>query len=371
MARRADLPFPVRMSDPCVTPRRAPRPPRNLLAYFLVTPLWAIPFTLFFGLLNGSTWETYKLSFAVSLVFSFSIRYALLAAEKWLVPNVLKAFHSPHPHWIVEGVTYTLSSILGSYVAALAVQMFVWPRFLNSSSAWVATGLYSLLFATLFSGIIYARVFYRQAIERAQQVERIRAELAQAELRALRAQINPHFLFNTLNAIASLISENPEAAEDVVTRLADVFRYALTSSGREHAKLADELAFLRSYLAIERVRLGDRLRVEETIEPGVEGALVPSLLLQPLVENAVRYAVAPREDGGTIRLEARRVADTLEIVVADDGPGFLPGAVPSGHGVGLESVRERLRLAGEGHDLTVHSTPGRGAQLLVTLPWRT
>ncbi|MBI5167944.1 MAG: histidine kinase [Candidatus Eisenbacteria bacterium] len=358
------------MNAPVVTrPARSPR--RNHLTYFLLTPLWAIPFTLFFGLLNGSTWETYKLSFAISLVFAFSIRYALIAAEKWVVPNVLRAFDTPHPHWIVEGVAYTLTSILGSYVAAWLVQLFVWPHFLNSSSAWVATGLYSLLFATLFSGIIYARVFYRQAIERAQQVERIRAELAQAELRALRAQINPHFLFNTLNAIASLISENPDAAEDVVTRLADVFRYALTSSSREHAKLADELAFLRSYLAIERVRLGDRLRVEERIEPGVESALLPSLLLQPLVENAVRYAVAPREAGGTIRLEARRVADTLEIVVGDDGPGFLPGASPSGHGVGLESVRERLRLAGPGHELTVHSTPGRGAQLLVTLPWRT
>ncbi len=371
MVRRAVLPFPERMSDPCVTPRRENRPRRNPLTYFLVTPLWAIPFTLFFGLLNGSTWETYKISFAVSLVFSFSIRYALLAAEMWIVPNVLKASGSPHPHWIVEGVTYSLTSILGSYVAALIVQTFVYPRFLNTPEAWVATGLYALLFATLFSGIIYARVFYRQAIERAQQVERIRAELAQAELRALRAQINPHFLFNTLNAIASLIAENPVAAEDVVTRLADVFRYALTSSSREHAKLADELAFLRSYLAIERVRLGDRLRVVEQIEPGVEGALLPSLLLQPLVENAVLYAVAPRESGGTIRIEARRVGDMLEILVADDGPGFREGAGPSGHGVGLESVRERLRLAGAGHELTVHSTPGRGARLLVTLPWRT
>ncbi|MFN8588821.1 MAG: sensor histidine kinase [Candidatus Eisenbacteria bacterium] len=358
------------MNGPVLTPRRENRPPRNHLTYFLLTPLWAVPFTLFFGLLNGNTLETYRISFVVSLVFSFSIRYALLAAETWVVPNVLRAFGRSEAHWTLEGVAYTLTSLFASYVAALIVHAFIWPRFLDSSVAWVATGLYSLLFATLFSGLIYARVFYRQAVERARQVERIRAELAQAELRALRAQINPHFLFNTLNAIASLIAEDPAAAEDVVTRLADVFRYALTSSDREHVRLGEELAFLRSYLEIERVRLGERLRVAETIEPGVETALVPGLLLQPLVENAVRYAVAARPEGGTIRIEARRVADSLELLVADDGPGFREGTAPSGHGVGLESVRERLRLAGPEHTLTVDSAPGRGARLLVTLPWR-
>ena len=364
------MPSPERMNDPCPTPRREPKPPRNHLLYFLFTPLWALPFTVFFGLLNGSTWETYRISFAVSLVFSFSIRYALLASERWLVPAILDAFGSKRAHWIVEGVTYTLTSILASYVAAVFAQRFVWPHFLDSTSAWVATGLYSLLFATLFSGLIYARVFYRQAVERAAQVERIRAELAQAELRALRAQMNPHFLFNTLNAIASLIAEDPDAAEDVVTRLADVFRYALTSSDREHVTLGDELAFLRSYLQIERVRLGERLRVVETVEPGVEAALVPGLLLQPLVENAVRYAVAERAEGGTVRLEARRVGDAVELLVADDGPGFTPGAPVRGHGVGLESVRERLRLAGPDHTFTVDSAPGRGTRVLVTLPWR-
>lgn len=358
------------MDKSFATPRRAPKPPRNYWNYLLVTPLWSLPFTLFFGLLSGGTAESFLLSLRIALVFTFCIRYALLASELWVVPAVLNAMRTPDPHWAVEGIAYSVTSILGSYLASWLVQWFVWPHFMSSPTAWIASGLYALLFSTLFSGIIYARVFYQQAVERAAQVERIRAELAQAEVRALRAQINPHFLFNTLNTIAALIAENPVAAEDVVTRLADVFRYALTSANREHARLSDEIAFLHSYLEIERVRLGDRLHVVEMYEPGVESALLPSLLLQPLIENAVRYAVAPREAGGTIRIEARRVGDSLEVLIADDGPGFREGDGPNGHGVGLESVRERLRLAGPNHALTIDSSPERGSRLLVTLPWR-
>jgi sensor histidine kinase YesM len=156
----------------------------------------------------------------------------------------------------------------------------------------------------------------------------------------------------------------------VVTRLADVFRHALTASGREHTRLADELDFLRSWLAIERVRFGDRLRVVEDVEPGLDDVPVPGLLFQPLVENAVRYAVATRAEGGTITLRVHRdtSGDTLTAEVADDGPGFSPGTRPRGNGVGLESVRERLRLGGEKHAFALESAPGTGTRVRITLP---
>src|ERR1043166_8531922 len=193
------------------------------------------------------------------------------------------------------------------------------------------SGMFAVAFSLLVGGIIYARVFYRQAVSRAVALERMRAELARAELRGRRAQGNPHFLFKTLNTIDALINENPAAAEDVVTRLADVFRHALTSSGREHTRLADELEFVRAWLAIERARFGDRLRVVEEIEPGLDDVPVPGLLFQPLIENAVRYAVAPRAEGGTITLRVRRdpAGDTLTAEIADDGPGFVPGVRPT------------------------------------------
>jgi sensor histidine kinase YesM len=250
------------------------------------------------------------------------------------------------------------------------VNQFVVPGFLGSPRAWLISGMFSIAFSILVGGIIYARVFYRAAVARAVALERMRSQLERAELRALRAQVNPHFLFNTLNSIAALIHENPAAAEDVVTRLADVFRHALTASGREHTRLADELDFLRSWLAIEHVRFGDRLRVVEEVEPGLEDVPVPGLLFQPLIENAVLYAVAPRAEGGTITLRVRRdpSGETITAEVADDGPGFSPGSRPRGNGVGLESVRERLRLGGEPHAFALESAPGQGTRVRITLP---
>ncbi len=351
---------------------RAARPRRTpgnwLYELTLLTGLWALPFALFFGTLNGATPRIYLLCYQISLVFSFMIRLSLLCVETFLVPRLRGPGRAEATHWATEGAAYMAASIVASYAAAFLVDAFVEKDFLDSPRSYVVSGLFTLLFSTLFGGIAYARVFYRQALDRAAQVERIRAELARAELRALRAQINPHFLFNTLNTIAALIAENPRAAEDVVTRLAEVFRYALTSAQREHSRLGDELEFLRAYLEIERSRMGERLTLVERIEPGLEALPVPSLLLQPLVENAVRYAVAGRPDGGTITLAAHRDGESLVIEIADDGPGFMVGTAPKGHGVGLESVRERLRLAGPGHAFEIESSPEHGTRARLTLP---
>ena len=349
------------------TPRRL-RPLDWVLQLTVYTALWAIPFALFFGLMNGGTLEVFVVCYRVSLVFALFIRAALLLTETFVAPRLHAAEQMERGHWATDGAIYVVASIVASYFAAIVVNRFVWSTFLEGPRAWLVTGLFSLLFSILFAGIAYARVFYRQALERAAQVERIRAELAQAELRALRAQINPHFLFNTLNTIAALINENPRDAEDVVTRLAEVFRYVLTSAQREHSRFGDELEFLRSYLEIERSRLGERLTLIEAIEPGLETIPVPSLLLQPLVENAVRYAVAGRAGGGSIMLAARRDGESLVVEIADDGPGFVAGAPPQGHGVGLESVRERLRLAGPGHAFAIHSSPETGTRAVLTFP---
>src|SRR5207237_1154982 len=136
------------------------------------------------------------------------------------------------------------------------------PRgFVRSPRAVLESGLFALLFATLFTGIAYAMVFHRLALERARAVELARAELAQAELRALRAQLQPHFLFNTLNTIAALIAENPAAAEETLVRLAEVLRHALEASGHEHVPLAHEPKFVRDILDIEHQRFGQRLHV--------------------------------------------------------------------------------------------------------------
>ena len=351
-----------------------PRPPlvRSLINALWQQPLWAVPFALFFGVLNNVGPAGYVKLYEASLVFAFAIRLALIAVELGLMPRLRPTLERGVAQrglgsWVI-GLFYSAAAMVAAYVAGAIIHVWIIPGFLGSPRAWLETGMFALLFTTLFAGFSYAIAFHRVAVERARAVEQVRAELAQAELRALRAQINPHFLFNTLNTIAALIAENPRAAEDTTTRLADVFRYALQASDREHQRLGDELGFLRAYLDIERTRFGERLRIVETIEPGLESFLVPSLLLQPLAENAVRHGVATRPEGGTIQLDARRAGDALVIEVRDDGPGFGSERALSGTGFGLHSVRERLRAAGLGDALQIESRPGYGTRVRVTLP---
>ena len=351
-----------------------PVPPRqrsNLLVSLLFAPvLWAVPFALFFGTLYGAGWASYRGAYIVSLVFAVVIRSATVAAEYLLMPRLRQRISGSRQPWLLDASVYMAVSVTASYLAAFLVDRFLMRGFMGSPRAWLVSGMFAVAFSLLVGGIIFARIFYRQAVSRAVALERMHGELERAELRALRAQVNPHFLFNTLNTIAALIRENPDAAEDVTTRLADVFRHALTASGREHTRLADELEFLRSLLAIERVRFGDRLRVVEDIETGLDDVPVPGLLFQPLVENAVRYAVGPRSEGGTVTIRVRRDpgGETLTAEISDDGPGFTPGGRVHGNGVGLESVRERLRLGGPGHAFALETAPGMGTRIRITLP---
>lgn len=187
--------------------------------------------------------------------------------------------------------------------------------------------------------------------------------VVESELEALRAQINPHFLFNALNALYGAIPRSAQQARRTVMQLADVFRYALT--GKEHfVRLGEELAVVEAYLDIERLRMGSRLRVEVDVGEEAKGALIPALTIQPLVENAVKHGANARAEGGSVRVAARVVEGRLEVSVEDDGPGFA-AASPEGAGHGLANVRRRLRLCyGDAASLEVDSTePGATVRL--------
>jgi signal transduction histidine kinase len=344
---------------------------RSLVRLLWRQALWAIPFAVFFGTIYGADFSSYLQAFRVSLVFSYAIGFCLWLAGTFVMPRLGRAqYHGGKvPLWL-EASVFGSSAILGSYLAAAIVNFSILPEFVGSPRALLISGMFAVVFTLLFGGIIYARVFYRQAVTRALAVEQARAELAQAELRALRAQINPHFLFNTLNTIAWLVRRDPAAAEDTVTRLAELFRYTLTGSERGVVPLREELEFLRHYLAIERARFGERLQVEEQIAPGLDSVAVPSLLLQPLVENAVRYAVGSRPEGATVRIAARREGGHVVLEVEDDGPGIDGATGRGGAGFGLHSVRERLRAAGPPHALEVRSRPGLGTHMIITIPDR-
>jgi two-component system sensor histidine kinase AlgZ len=186
--------------------------------------------------------------------------------------------------------------------------------------------------------------YFVLAFENARTAERclLQTQVAarEAELRALRAQLNPHFLFNSLNSISALAGSNPEGARDMCGLLGDFLRTSLSLGGRDRVSLGEELALAERYLAVEQVRFGSRLVVERRIEPGALRCLVPPLLIQPLIENAVKHGVADRVEGGTLLIEARRKDDTIEIVVENPRD---PSAPPRrGVGMGLENVRQRL-----------------------------
>lgn len=352
------------------SPARTPL--RGFLRLILWQPIWAIPFAIFFGTLFGATREAYWQSYRMSLVFAFSIGIAI-----WFVAYFIEPRCSDEDGNWQRGAWYVAMALLGSYVASIIIQFTIQPGFFGSWRAVAVSSMFSLLFVALFSAASFARVFYRKAVDRARAVEQARAELAQAELRALRAQIHPHFLFNTLNSIASLIAVNPSAAEETTTQLADVFRYTLRASGSDRVPLGEELEFLRNVLAIERTRFGERLHVVEDLEPGLESIPVPSLLLQPIVENSVRHGIGANVDGGTLKISARRGTSAtgeplLVVTIEDDGPGFDPasprGAGGSGAGFGLHSVRERLRVAGPPHALAIETPPAGGTRVVITLP---
>jgi signal transduction histidine kinase len=345
-----------------------PRSPWIAVASFLGRCLlYTVPFGLFFGVLLGAGW----VAVPVSLVFVVVILLAIKANETWVVPRIRGERPPEQPlagaALLRHAASYAVASAIGALAAGIIIHYTLIPGFLGSARAWRVWLAFTLLLTSLFMSLAYARAFYRSNLQRARNEERMKAEIARAELRALRAQINPHFLFNTLNAIASLISVDPGRAEAMTEQLAEIFRYALRASEQERAPLAEELAFVRSYLEIQRARMGDRLRVEEHIDDDALACLVPSLLLQPLVENAVQHAVEPRTEGGTVRLAATAKDGVLTLEVEDDGPGLGPEALESGR-FGLFSVRERLRVLGPGHELVLESPTGGGARVRVRIP---
>jgi sensor histidine kinase YesM len=197
---------------------------------------------------------------------------------------------------------------------------------------------------------------------------------ASAELQALRAQLNPHFLFNTLHSLTQLAREDPVATQDALERFGELMRYVL-NAGRDataNVSLEDEIGFVRNYLSVERLRLGDRLRVAEDIDPEALEFAVPPLLLQPLVENAVRHGVAPRRDGGTIRLMARAEDAVLVIEVSDDGNGAQPDTWRRAEGLGLKAVSRQLKARfPDSGDLEVRTAPNGGFTVRLAIPART
>lgn len=224
-----------------------------------------------------------------------------------------------------------------------------------------------------WSGLYFGIKLYQQYQSQAQQTLAANAAAHQAQLKMLRYQLNPHFLFNTLNAISTLILDrDSEAANTTVTRLSDFLRYTLDNDPKNRVTLRKELEAIDLYLEIETVRFGERLIVKQEVEVRALDALVPSLILQPLVENAIKYAITPREEGGQILISANCSTSTLSITVSDDGPGMTNGGTQNARstGVGLRNIRDRLQqLYTDQQDFTLAPNHPSGLVATLNLPF--
>jgi two-component system LytT family sensor kinase len=241
----------------------------------------------------------------------------------------------------------------------------------GSALSWFFTTLpfgVAVYFALL--GVAHAMTFFLEARARETQTARLSAQLAEARLGALRMQLQPHFLLNSLNAVTVIVRDRDTAtATRVLEQLGDLLRRVMRTDRPREVTLAEELDFVRQYLDIERIRFSDRLHPTFDVDPALQGAAVPEFLLQPLVENAVRHGLGKRLGATSLRIAAQRDGETLVLTVSDDGPGPEPGAAEP-EGVGLGNTRERLAtLYGSAATLELTATPEGGARATVRLPY--
>jgi len=225
-----------------------------------------------------------------------------------------------------------------------------------------------------WSGLYFGIKYYQQLQEQTQQTLKATAAAHQAQLKMLRYQLNPHFLFNTLNAISTLILDGAnETANLAVSRLSDFLRYTLDNDPMKRVTLGSELGAIDLYLEIEKVRFGNRLIISKHVEDRALHALVPSLILQPLIENAIKYAITPLEDGGTLRISAKVQHSTLVLQLSDTGPGLGNGdSQHESSGVGLKNTRERLQqLYGDRQAFTLAPNDPSGLVVTINMPYET
>jgi len=328
------------------------------------------------GLLIGWLgWTAYAVLYAVILTLQAKVFFPYSLSGS-LVSHYLMALYSiPVWFWTMRVLAdkrwpaHLFGHLLG---ATVYVYLWLWSllslfRALFGEEVWQQAQLFTIKYWLLhealvvyavFVGIFYLRRSQQQLRDKAQREAELRLRANQMELAVLKAQLNPHFLFNTLNSINALVGSDPEAARRVLAQLAEVLRYSLESDRRPLVPLAEELRFVETYLTIEKARFGRRLQVKTEIDESAKSLLVPPMILQPLAENAVKHGLAPKEDGGELLLRVQRQNDHLEFEVADNGVGMNGTQVNDllNQGRGLHHTDLRLRkIFGESSALQINN----------------
>jgi two-component system, LytTR family, sensor kinase len=363
------------MEQPRITRLRAIFGIATLLGFF--SAFQAYQFVQFFAERETSFWLLLGLNLGYWYAWAVLAPVVLFLARRF--PFGRDRWWKSLPVHFVAVLVLTFVHVALSEAARFGLSVAIGDDSLRADSWWTqVTRTYFLNFdfemATYWAiiGFWHASAYYLVAQDRALTASQLEARLAEAQLQALQRQLHPHFLFNTLNAISALMHRDVEAADQMLARLSDLLRLALDQRGAQEVSLKDELEFLQKYLEIEQCRFGERLSVEFDIDAEVLDAQVPNLILQPLVENSIRHAVAVRVEPGRIRIGARRIGTRLELTVLDNGPGLRPQASPTaGKGVGLANTRSRLEhLYGANQQLVFSEPSGGGLLVTVAIPFR-
>jgi len=343
-------------------------------------------------LLYASAWLPYAASyFLIFRLQRSSYHQALLDSVLNVMPAALLGvtvfWFAGRLHWPSRRPALLITAhFLGAVFFAVlwwaSVQLLMSLQVLIAMHRWRFNpwGVYAAQWQAFSGLMVYGTLigfsYMAQAQERAQREERLRMEAealrVRSDLSALRSQLNPHFLFNTLNSVIALVGSDPAKAEQALLSLSSMLRYALGSRREvEEAEVTfeEELRFTEAYLALEKLRLGDRLRVERSIDPAALALELPSLTLQPLVENAIKHSISKRPEGGTLAIRASAREGGLYIDVWDDGDGVTSEQLANSSGLGLKTVRRRVELYYEDlASMTVISQPGGGTTVSLRLP---
>jgi two-component sensor histidine kinase len=349
---------------------------RNVILLVLIA--WTLNGILFSTQLKTAMTGRWEIELWRALIWGLGYCY-LWAALTPVVIGLTKRFSFEGRRLVPHVAFHIALSLIVAYCARVAsellrakyvfrVENLEWGKMLTSSYLDFDYGVMMYWFIVLASLTFTAYKKYREGELRSSQLE---TKLAQAQLQALKMQLHPHFLFNTMNAISVLIKKNPEAAQKMLTRLAELLRMSLDQAGIQEVSLRQEMEFLDRYIKIQQTRFGDRLSVSMKVEDSVLDAKVPNLILQPLVENAIEHGVAKRSGPGRVAITAVRMNGTLHVQVRDNGKGLRKGLDEVKEGVGLSNTRARLQqLYGTAYRFVLSNAEEGGLIATLEIPYQ-
>lgn len=349
---------------------------RNVILLVLIA--WTLNGILFSTQLKTALTGRWEVELWRALIWGLGYCY-LWAALTPVVVGLTKRFSFEGKRLVPNIALHIVLSLIVAYGARVASELlrakFVfrmenleWKRMLTSSYLDFDYGVMMYWFIVLISLTFTAYKRYREGELRSSQLE---TRLAQAQLQALKMQLHPHFLFNTMNAISVLIKKNPEAAQKMLTRLAELLRMSLDQAGVQEVSLKQEMEFLDRYIKIQQTRFGERLSVTMKVEDAVLDAKIPNLILQPLVENAIEHGIAKRSGPGRVAITAQRTNGTLFVQVRDNGKGLKKGQGEVKEGVGLSNTRARLhQLYGTAHRFELSNAEEGGLIATLEIPYQ-